>query len=59
MAQVASRGADGSYLLRESDPLFDGDVVSIAPKEAVFKQVVSDSTGSRPFREGVKSLPGA
>lgn len=52
-------GARHPYLLKAGDQLFDGDVVSIDSKEVVFKQVVADPTASKPFREVVKSLPGA
>jgi len=58
VAQVSPQGARNSYLLREGDQLFDGDVVSIGQKEVVFKQVVQDPTASKPFREVVKRLPG-
>jgi hypothetical protein len=44
-----------SYLLKEGDQLYDGDVVSINRNEVVFKQV-QDPTASKPFREVVKTL---
>ena len=60
VAQVLrSHGSSKSYLLREGDQLFDGDVVSINRHEIVFKQMVEDPAASKPFREVVKSLPGA
>ena len=57
-AQVKAPGARQSYLLKEGDQLFDGDVVSINRSEVVFKQVVADPAASKPFREVVKTLPG-
>lgn len=54
VAQV--RASNKSYLLREGDQLFDGDVVSIAKGEVVFKQQVQDPTALKPFREVVKSM---
>jgi len=54
-----ARDARGSYLLKEGDQLFDGDVVSISKNEVVFKQVVAEPAASKPFREVVKTLPGA
>jgi|1186.fasta_scaffold58187_3 hypothetical protein len=56
VAQVAWRAGHKSYLLKEADQLFDGDVVSISRNEVVFKQIVQDPTASKPFREVVKSL---
>lgn len=56
VAQVASADQDRSYLLRIGDQLYDGDVVSINAKEAVFKQIVDDPTALKPFREVVKKL---
>jgi len=41
-----------SFLLREGDQLFDGDVINISSREVVFKQLVPD--GPKPFREVVK-----
>jgi hypothetical protein len=54
VAQV--RASNKSYLLREGDQLFDGDVVNIHKDEVVFKQQVQDPTALKPFREVVKSL---
>lgn len=59
VAQVSSRGDRKSYLLKDGDQLSDGDVVVIRSKEVVFKQVIRDPTASKPFREVVKTLPGA
>jgi len=56
VAQVVAANQKKSYLLREGDQLFDGDVVSISKNEVVFKQVVQDPTALKPFREVVKSL---
>ncbi|MFL5540627.1 MAG: hypothetical protein ACJ8J0_16675 [Longimicrobiaceae bacterium] len=58
VAQVSPRGAGRSYLLKEGDQLFDGDVISINSREVVFKQVVADPAAAKPFREVVKSLAG-
>lgn len=55
-AQVKSTQEDKSYLLREGDQLYDGDVVSIAASELTFKQIVDDPTAVKPFREVVKKL---
>jgi Tfp pilus assembly protein PilP len=56
VAQVAAANQKKSYLLKEGDQLYDGDVVSINHNEVVFKQVVQDPTALKPFREVVKSL---
>ena len=45
-----------SYLLREGDQLYDGDVVRINRTEVVFKQIVNDPTALKPFREVAKKL---
>jgi len=55
VAQI--RASNKSYLLREGDQLFDGDVVTIQKNEIVFKQQVQDPTALKPFREVVKNLP--
>lgn len=54
VAQI--RASNKSFLLREGDQLFDGDVVSIQKNEVVFKQQVQDPTALKPFREVVKNL---
>ncbi len=56
VAQVRSTEAETSYLLREGDQLYDGDVISISASEVVFKQIVDDPTAVKPFREVVKEL---
>ncbi len=56
MAQIRSTDQEQSYLLREGDQLFDGDVVSISAVEIVFKQIVDDPTAIKPFREVVKRI---
>lgn len=56
VAQVQSSNKGKSYLIREGDQLLDGDVVAIARGEVVFKQIVSDPTVIKPFREVVKKL---
>lgn len=54
VAQVRSNGR--SYLLREGDQLFDGDVVAISKNEVVFKQLIQNPTAGKPFREVVLTL---
>ncbi|HVR98906.1 MAG TPA: hypothetical protein VMW27_19965 [Thermoanaerobaculia bacterium] len=56
VAQVSAANQKRSYLLKEGDQLYDGDVVSISRNEVVFKQIVQDPTALKPFREVVKSL---
>ena len=56
VAQVLAANQKKSFLLKEGDQLYDGDVVSINKKEVVFKQIVQDPTALKPFREVVKSL---
>lgn len=56
VAQIRSTQQEQSYLLREGDQLYDGDVVSIGGEEVVFKQIVDDPTAIKPFHEVVKKL---
>lgn len=56
VAQVLASNKGKSYLIKDGDQLLDGDVVSISRKEVVFKQIVSDPTVIKPFREVVKKL---
>ena len=56
VAQVVASNQKKTFLLKEGDQLYDGDVVSINKKEVVFKQIVQDPTALKPFREVVKSL---
>ena len=56
IAQVQAADREKSYLLREGEQLFDGEVVSIGENEVVFKQEVRDPTAVKPFRERVKIL---
>lgn len=56
VAQVKAANQGKSYLLKEGDQLYDGDVVSINKIEVVFKQIVQDPTALKPFREVVKTL---
>ena len=56
VAQIRSTDQEQSFLLREGDQLFDGDVVSISTLEVVFKQIVDDPTAIKPFREVVKRI---
>lgn len=59
VAQVVSHRGRTSYLLKEGDQLYDGDVIAINSREVVFKQMVLDPAASKPFREVVKTLAGA
>lgn len=56
VAQVVSPEEDRSYLLREGDQLYDGDVVRISQDSVVFKQILDDPTALKPFREVQKQL---
>lgn len=56
IAQVQAADREKSYLLREGEQLYDGEVVSIDENEVVFKQEVRDPTAVKPFRERVKIL---
>jgi hypothetical protein len=56
VAQVVSPEQDRSYLLREGDQLYDGDVVRISQDAVVFKQILDDPTALKPFREVQKQL---
>ena len=56
VAQVLASDKAKSYLIKEGDQLLDGDVLSISRNEVVFKQIVSDPTVIKPFREVVKKL---
>ena len=56
VAQVQASNKDKSHLLRVGDQLFDGDVVRITENEILFKQIVSDPTALKPFREVSKRL---
>ncbi|MEO8274649.1 MAG: hypothetical protein ABI639_00405 [Thermoanaerobaculia bacterium] len=56
VAQVLASNKEKSYLIREGDQLYDGDVVSISQNEVVFKQIVNDPTVIKPFREVIKKL---
>jgi hypothetical protein len=55
-AQVQTADKEKSYLIQEGDQLYDGEVVSIAANEIVFKQVVNDPSVIKPFREVVRKL---
>ncbi len=56
VAQVKAANQAKSFLVKEGDQLYDGDVVSINRDEVVFKQIVQDPTALKPFREVVKKL---
>ncbi|MEE2775840.1 MAG: hypothetical protein VYE73_03640 [Acidobacteriota bacterium] len=61
VAQVQSADKTKSYLVRQGDELYDGDVLTISftrneSAEVVFRQDVRDPTAPKPFREVVKKL---
>lgn len=56
VAQVRASDQGKSFLLREGDALYDGELVSIGSNEVVFRQVVQDPTALKPFQEVVKKL---
>jgi hypothetical protein len=56
VAQVRAADQGKSFLIREGDQLYDGEVVSIGRNEVAFKQVVQDPTALKPFQEVVKKL---
>lgn len=56
VAQVVSSDQKKSYLLREGDQLFDGDVRRVTRAEVVFQQILNDPTALKPFREVTKKL---
>jgi len=56
VAQIAAHNQRKSFLLREGEQLFDGDVLRIERNRVVFRQIVNDPTVIKPFREIVKGL---
>jgi Tfp pilus assembly protein PilP len=55
VAQV--RATDNkSYLVRQGDLLYDGEVVRVGPNEVVFRQNINDPQSVKPFREVTKQL---
>lgn len=56
VAQVRVADKRQSFLLREGDQLYDGDVTSISMDEVVFKQILDDPAALKPFRPVVKKL---
>lgn len=54
VAQVSDRKVNKSYLLKEGDRLFDGEVVRITKDEAIFRQQTPGATEN--FREVVRSV---
>jgi Tfp pilus assembly protein PilP len=56
MAQVQAADQQKSYLLKEGDKLFDGELVSIDREEVVFRQQVQDPAALKPYRDRVKTL---
>lgn len=56
VVQVRAADQGKSFLIREGDQVYDGEVVSIGANEVVFRQVVQDPTALKPFQEVVKKL---
>ena len=56
VAQIAAHNQRKSFLLREGEQVFDGDVLRIEKNKVVFRQIVNDPTVIKPFREVVKVL---
>ncbi len=56
VAQIAAQNQRKSFLLREGEQVFDGDVLRIEKNQVVFRQIVNDPTVIKPFREVVKVL---
>ena len=56
VAQIISASQETSFLLKIGERLWDGEVVSIAMDEVVFRQTVDDPTARKPFRDVVKKL---
>jgi hypothetical protein len=54
VAQIRGADARKSFLIREGDQLYDGDVTSIAFDEVVFRQRTEE--GLKPFQPVVKKL---
>jgi len=56
VAHIQVQNQKKSFLLREGDPVYDGDVLRIDQHTVVFRQIVNDPTIIKPFREVVKKL---
>ena len=56
VAHVDVQNQKKSFLLREGDPLYDGDILRIEKNQVIFRQIVNDPTVIKPFREVVKKL---
>jgi hypothetical protein len=56
VAQISAQNQRKSFLLREGEQVFDGDVLRIEKNQVVFRQIVNDPTVIKPFREVVKVL---
>ena len=56
VAQISAQNQKKSFLLREGDQVYDGDVLGIELTQVVFRQIVNDPTVIKPFREVVKKL---
>ena len=55
VAQV--RATDNkSYLVRQGDLLYDGEVIRVGANEVVFRQNINDPQSVKPFREVTKQL---
>jgi hypothetical protein len=56
VVHISVQNQKKSFLLREGDPVYDGDVLRIEKRRVVFRQIVNDPTVIKPFREVVKRL---
>ena len=56
VAQIQAQNQKKSYLLRDGEAVYDGDVLRIEKNQVVFRQIVNDPTVIKPFREVVKKL---
>jgi Tfp pilus assembly protein PilP len=55
VAQV--RATDNkSYLVRQGDLVYDGEVIRVGANEVVFRQNINDPQSVKPFREVTKQL---
>jgi hypothetical protein len=56
VAQISAQNQRKSFLLREGEQVFDGDVLRIEKNKVIFRQIVNDPTVIKPFREVVKAI---
>jgi hypothetical protein len=59
MLAVVENQQRKAYFLRETDPVFNGQVVRITSNSIVFRERVIDRRGREHLREVVKNLPGS